>query len=296
MEPSKHFLALFIEHLRIELALSENTISSYKSQLAGFLDFLDDENKDLLEADSNTVRGYLVFKRDKGCSSSTRFITTVAIKKFYNFLKQQKVIKDDPSIVIQLPKCRQRIPAPLSTNEIETLIERATGFRFSMVRMKAMLEILYSTGMRVSELLNLRLSDVDFSNKWIRVLGKGNKSRDVPFGEKAEAALGLYLSVREARSSNSTSPNLFWNTRGGKLSRGGFWKQLRVLGKLACIGGTVFPHRLRHTTACHLLANGIDIRILQELLGHSSIVTTQRYTRVMPEVLKSRVKSLHPHF
>jgi integrase/recombinase XerD len=161
--------------------------------------------------------------------------------------------------------------------------------------MRAMLECLYSTGMRVSELVNINIADINFKENWIRVLGKGNKFRDVPIGPKAKEAIAAYLENRRERFDNCAD-NVFLNNRGKKLTRGGFWKQLRQLSLLGNITGRVYPHRIRHSTASHLLSNGVDIRVLQELLGHSSITTTQIYTHVTPALLKAKVESAHPRF
>jgi integrase/recombinase XerD len=289
-------LTAFSDYLRIELSLSDNTIGSYSFQINGFLAFVLARGGTLATADSSLIRKFLKEKSDAGCRSSSRFMTTMALKKFFAFLKMQNVRQDNPSVDISLPKCQQQIPDPLSVSEIEALILKSSGTRFSLTRMKAMLEILYSTGMRISELIGLNLGDVDLDNGWVRVLGKGKKTRDVPFGPKAAGALRQYLTVRNIRNSDPSNRFLFLNAKGSRLTRGGFWKQLRALAKHAQITEPVFPHRLRHTTACHLLAKGMDIRILQELLGHASITTTQRYTRVAPELLKMKVEAFHPHF
>jgi integrase/recombinase XerD len=158
-----------------------------------------------------------------------------------------------------------------------------------------MLEVLYTTGIRVSELINLQLSQIDLKNDWIRVLGKGNKTRDVPIGSKAKEALNFYFDMR-AKRFGVESDFVFLNSRGSKITRGGFWKQLKNLGKSASINGRVHPHRIRHSTACHLLSNGANLRVIQELYGHASITTTQRYSQVTPQFLKSSVKAAHPRF
>jgi len=289
-------LEKFRKYLEVELNLSINTTRSYCLQLKGFNSYLEGLGRDGTSAVSDDIRAYLSFKLDSGCKASSRFITIMAIKKFHGFMKSRGFRTDDPSISIPIPNVHSTSPDPLSTEEIESLIKKSSGSRFSLIRMKAMLELLYSTGMRISELVGMRIPDVDLDKKWIRVIGKGEKSRDVPFGPKAEEALRNYL--RTARNRWITPPDnfLFLNAKGGRLTRGGFWKQLKILAGQLSITGSVFPHRVRHTTACHLLSEGLDIRFVQELLGHSSITTTQRYTKVKPELLKLKVQSAHPHF
>jgi integrase/recombinase XerD len=286
----------FRKYLEVELNLSENTTHSYCLQLKGFITFLEGLGRNEITAMPEDIRAYLSLKSDLGNKASSRFITIMAIKKYYGFTKSRGFRNDDPSILVSIPKVHSTSPDPLSTEEIECLIKKSSGSRFSLIRMKAMLEILYSTGIRISELVGIRIPDVDLDSKWIRIIGKGEKFRDVPFGPKVEEALKDYIGAARNRWISPPGNFLFLNAKGGQLTRGGFWKQLKILAGSLSITGSVFPHRIRHTTAYHLLSEGLDIRFVQELLGHSSITTTQRYTKVKPELLKTKIESAHPHF
>ena len=288
-------LSEFLNHLKVQDGLSDNTISSYRNQLKGYLGFLINFNRVMDEVKPSDIHGFLESKIAAGCKSSSRFISTIAIKKFHRYLCTRGLCETDPSKDIGLPKVRQQIPDPLSIEEIEKLFDLSAGSRFSLIRLRAMLECLYSTGVRVSELINLKLPGIELDGNWIRVLGKGDKTRDVPIGPRVREALRSYMAVRGTRF-GSINDFVFLNSRGGRLTRGGFWKQLKQLGRRAMIAGRVFPHRVRHSTACHLLTNGVDLRVLQELLGHVSITTTQRYAHVTPAFLKAKVESAHPRF
>ncbi len=288
-------LADYLTYLNVECSLSENTIISYRNQLKGYLRFLKTLDKDFTNAKTRDIQGFLEMKMAAGCKPSSRFISAIAIKKFHLYLRNKRICESNPAAEVNLPKFRQQIPEPLPFEDIEKLIDRAIGNRFSLIRMKAMMELLYSTGTRVSELVSLRLDQIDFRGKWIRVNGKGDRHRDVPIGPKACEALESYLEACKGRF-GPLKGVVFLNARGGKLTRGGFWKQLKMLGRSAMIPGRVFPHRIRHSTACHLLSNGVDLRVIQELFGHASITTTQRYAHVTPAFLKSKVESSHPRF
>lgn len=289
------YLNEFLNHLRVQEGLSHNTIISYKAQLKGYLLYLEGLDCNVLEVGLSDIQGFLEFKMEKGCKSSTRFISAISIKRFHQFLTYQKKCENNPAISLTLPKYKQTVPDPLSVEEIEALINHANGNRFSLIRMRAMLECLYTTGLRVSELINLKFAQIDLAQNWIRVLGKGNKIRYVPFGPKAKEALKNYFGERNKRF-GIEKEMVFLNNRGSQITRGGFWKQLRNLGRSASIMGRVHPHRIRHTTACHLLSNGANLKVIQELYGHSSVTSTQRYAQVTPNFLKSSIEAAHPRF
>lgn len=285
----------FARHLRVERGLSENTLLTYGYQLKGYLAFLAARAREVQTANRRDILAYLEAKKKSGRRSSTLFACAIALRQFHRFLKEQVHVRTDSMQGMRLPKFKQRLPEPVSVEEMEKLLALPTGKIFHHILMKAALELLYSTGMRVSELTQLKPDQVNFEKGWIRVMGKGGKERLVPFGEKAREALRRYQEAKEARFPLSQGV-LFSNSRGHKLTRGAFWSQLRAMAKRAGIRGRLHPHRIRHSAASHMLAGGCDIRILQVLLGHRSISTTQRYTHVDPELLKKTCRRTHPRF
>lgn len=285
----------FARHLRVERGLSENTLLTYSYQLKGYAAFLATKGKSPLSAEREDILAYLETKKKSGHRSATLFACAIALRQFHRFLKEQDYAKTDATQGMRLPKFKQRLPEPASVEEMEKLLGFPTGNKFHHALMKAALELLYSTGMRVSELTQLKPGQVNLEEGWIRVMGKGSKERLVPFGEKARESLRRYLEAREARSLLSRDV-LFLNSRGHRLARGAFWSQLRVMARRAGIRGRLYPHRVRHSAASHMLAGGADIRILQELLGHRNISTTQRYTHVNADLLKATCRKTHPRF
>lgn len=292
---SDALLAEFARHLRVERGLSENTLLTYGYQLKGYLAFLSAAGKDVLAATKDDILAYLETKKKSGRRSATLFACAIALRQFYRFLKEQGHAKMDTAQGMRLPKFKQRLPDPVGVDGMEKLLSSPMGNKFHQVRMKAALEVLYSTGMRVSELVQLRLEQVNFEEGWIRVMGKGGKERLVPFGDQARNTLVCYMKVREARFP-LCGDTFFLSSRGRALTRGAFWIQLRHLALRAGLQERLHPHRIRHSVASHMLAGGADIRILQEFLGHRNISTTQRYTHVSPELLKATCRKTHPRF
>jgi len=284
-----------MRHLRVERGLSENTLLTYGYQLKNYLAFLVSAKKNPLSVNRNDIIAYLEAKKNSGRRSSTLFTCAIALRQFHKFLKDRGHIDTNPIEEMRLPKFKQRLPEPLGVEEMEKLLNLPTGSKFHHVCTKAALELLYSTGMRVSELVKLRLEQVNFEEGWIRVMGKGGKERLVPLGLKAREALVFYMKAREAQFSLSQD-TLFLNSRGHGLTRSVFWRQLQAISMRVKIRERLHPHRIRHSAASHMLAGGADIRIIQELLGHKSILTTQRYTHVSPELLKFTCRKTHPHF
>ena len=196
---------------------------------------------------------------------------------------------------MRLPKFTQRLPKPLSVVEMEKLLSLPTGTKFHRIRFRAMLELLYATGLRVSELIGLNMDRVNLDEGWVRVMGKGSKERIVPFGPRAKESLLCYLDYRRNRFPLAKD-TFFLNSRGQGLTRGGFWWELRRRAWQSGIKGRVTPHQIRHSCATHLLEGGADIRILQAMLGHNSIITTQRYTHVSVALIRKACGQAHPSF
>jgi integrase/recombinase XerD len=287
----------FMHYLLVERGLSQNTIESYKRDLMQYAHYLNkvESLTDCNEIRRNHIMEYLYFLKDKGRASTTIARNIASIRSFHQFLLREKVAEQDPSIHIETPKTERRLPKILSTNEVEALLTIPdTGNPFGL-RDQAMLELLYATGIRVSELVSLNLSDVHLSMGFVRCIGKGNKERIIPIGNMANEALSTYFEKgRGTLLKQKKSDALFVNHHGNRLSRQGFWKILKGLAQKANIEKALTPHTLRHSFATHLLENGADLRAVQELLGHADISTTQIYTHVTKTRLKDVYASFHP--
>ncbi|MHB2025076.1 MAG: tyrosine recombinase [Elusimicrobiota bacterium] len=281
----------FIRHLELR-GLSRNTCLTYRRQLQGYLGFLAARGRNVSAVGRGDVLDYLESRKKAGLKSASLFLAIVAVRQFYRYFLGLRYAMADPTAGMLLPKFTQRLPEPLSVAEMERLLAVPTGVKFTAIRNRAMLELLYATGIRISELVSLHFRQVDLAEGWVRVLGKGNRERVVPIGRKAREALTRYLAAREKRSIPASAV-LFVSVRGRPMTRGEFWCQLKALSARAGITGN-FPHRIRHSAATHLLAGGADLRALQELLGHKRITTTERYTHVEPAHLRRVWDRAHP--
>lgn len=288
----------YMHFLRVERQLAENTITSYKRDLTDYIEFLLAMNIESIDA---TTRGdvllYLQKLNEDGKSSRTVSRHISSIRSFHQFLLREKVTTADPTIHLELPKIEQKLPRVLSMEEIDKLIGAPDRSKPQGVRDHALLEILYGTGMRVSELIDLDLDDIHLSMGFVRVFGKGGKERIVPLGNKAIEACTQYINEARTRFiSNKQGPvdALFVNMRGGRLTRQGCWKLLKGHALKANIQKKLTPHILRHSFATHLIENGADLRAVQEMLGHADISTTQIYTHVSRSRLKEVYVKFHP--
>ena len=270
----------FLRHLRVERGLSENTWKTYNYHLNGFFAFLNQKNKNFSSATRNDILDYLEYKKNSGLKSASMFGIAISIRLFYRFLASFNYISEEPTKNMRIPKFTQKIPEPLSHSDMEKLLNMPIKNKFTDVRNKAMLELMYSTGIRISELLSLKPEQINYEEGYIKVLGKGNKERYVPLNNRAKEAINRYMEQRNQRFSLTDTYLFFLNSQGKRLTRGGFWWELKKMAIKAGISREVRPHMLRHTAATHLLAKGVDFRVLQELLGHASVVTTQRYVKV----------------
>lgn len=280
----------FIEYLIIDKKYSENTVKSYKNDLKNFSNKfkkIDIKNKD--------IKNYLKYLKDNNHDSKTIAHNISTLRSFYKFLLIEKKINYNPMEYIELPKIRKSLPKVLSIEEIDKLLDIKLNDKFSY-RNKAMLELMYSSGLRVSELINVRIHDIDDSNCIIRIMGKGKKERIVPLGDYAINYINIYIKeYREKLVKNELNDYLFLNNHGKHLTRQGFFKIIKALAKEQNIKTDFSPHTLRHSFATHLLSGGADLRSIQEMLGHESISTTQIYTHVSTEELKENYKNYHPH-
>lgn len=293
---SNELLDQFLSHLRIERGLSENTVSSYSSDLIKYFKYLDKKKKLPLLVNRGDIAEYLALIKKKNAYSARTIARNLsAIKMFYRFLIGEGKLTDNPARLLEPIKFPSRLPGVLSHDEVERLLSVPDNTTSLGQRDSAMLELLYATGLRVSELVGLHLVNVNLEPGFIRTVGKGSKERLVPMGDKARDSIKLYLAYgRPDLIKGKNIPYLFLNSRGSSISRQGFWKIIKKYGIMSGITKKITPHSLRHSFATHLLEGGADLRSVQIMLGHSDISTTQIYTHVSRERLKKIHEKYHP--
>lgn len=288
----------FLFHLRVEKGLALNTLKSYATDLRGFATACADAGKSHVgDIRAEDVSDHLLSLLESGLSHRTIARRTSALRGFFRFLRREGVLESNPMEKIDTVRYGKRIPEVLALEEVEELLAAPDGGSPEGIRDTAMLETLYATGLRVSELTQLPLAAIDWKLGILRTRGKGSKERIVPLGEAAQQAIHLYLESARAqllRSSGRESPALFVTRRGGAMTRQAFWKNLKQYALKAGITKDVSPHKLRHSFATHLLERGADLRILQTLLGHADISTTQIYTFVSSKRMKELHERFHP--
>lgn len=293
----KDTLEDFFHYLQIERGLAENTLTSYRRDLNNYHTYLKQEGH---VTSWNTVTRddmtrFLYTLKDEGKSTATIARMISSLRAFHQFLIRENLTDSDPSLHIETPKKERKLPSVLSTDEVEKLLNIPIDTPLD-IRNKAMFEFIYATGLRVTELVTLKVSDLHLTMGFVRCLGKGSKERIVPLGDVAKQALENYLqNSRHILLKNQTGIDaLFLNQHGRPLSRQGFWKILKTVARNAGITKNLTPHMLRHSFATHLLENGADLRAVQEMLGHADISTTQIYTHVTQARLKDIYKEFHP--
>ena len=284
----------YLDYARVERGLAANSISNYQRDLIHFYRFLRGRGKSFADADRDDVRAFLAALYGRRLSARSVARHLISLRNLFRFLAKEDRIHSDPTAEVDAPKLEQTLPRYLTTDEVDTLLRQPDISTPLGLRDKAMLELLYATGMRVSELVHLRCSDFDSGLGIVRCLGKGNKERLIPVGKSALRAVEAYLLGRSAFCKNGQEPFLFLNRRGGPLSRVGFWKILAGYGRRAGIPVPLTPHLVRHSFATHLLERGADLRSIQLMLGHSDISTTQIYTHVLTKRLKQVYQTHHP--
>ena len=285
-----HIIRSFLDSLYIEKGLSKNTVSSYKNDISSFLSWLNKKQINYQQVSGKNINEFISNLFNSGLKSSSINRKISSIKHFYLFLSKKKIIKYSPADEIETPKQEKYLPISMSEDEVEKLLSSPNSNRIIERRDKAMIEILYATGMRISELVNLKLTDVDFNRSVLKVFGKGSKERLVPYGEKAAEALDIYLRDRK----RSDSKNVFLSNRGLQITRGAFWQRIKIYIKRENLKSSISPHTLRHAFATHLLNRGADLRSVQILLGHSDLSTTQIYTHIAKQRLGEILKKHHP--
>jgi integrase/recombinase XerD len=291
-------IAAFLNYVRVEKGLSPNTVSAYRRDLLKFDEFAKKRKLTLEAISRDDLVDFLASLYRQKLESRTVARHLVTMRNFFRFTLIQELLGEDPTLNLESPKIRRSLPGYLRLEEVEKLLAQPDDKQPAGLRDRTMLEVLYSTGLRVSELVGLRVMDMDRGAGCVRCIGKGNKERIVPIGKKAIALVDRYLRdarpklLREGKQANPTA--LFINRRGGPLSRVGVWKILSAYGKQAGMRNGLTPHMLRHSFATHLLEGGADLRSVQLMLGHSDISTTQIYTHVVEERLKQIYKAHHP--
>ena len=285
-----------MNYLSVERGLAKNTLLSYRQDLDYYTGFLGESHVDTLsKITKNDITNFMFQQKDKGLSPNSISRRLAAIRMFHRFLVRERISKVDPSNLIESPKLWKKIPDTLSLNEVDALLSQPDLRDKQGIRDKAILETFYATGMRVSEVVNLRLADVNLDIGFLRCVGKGNKERVIPLGKKAIHCICRYLeSVRPKLLNKGASELLFLNRFGKRISRQSLWKLIKRYAKSARIKKPMKPHILRHSFATHLLERGADLRSVQEMLGHSDISTTQIYTHINKERLRSVHKMFHP--
>ena len=284
--------------MRLERSMSKNTILSYSSDLEIFLNFCLAHNHDLLKKERDTeslIASYLESRVEDGISKRSQARVISSLRSFFKFLEMEGRTERDPTERIDSPKIGRHIPAVLSVSEIERIISSVDLSAPEGHRNRAIIETLYSCGLRVSELVSLKISDLFLEESFLRVTGKGDKQRLIPVGDPASDAIRLYLAVRAGgKISKGCEDILFLNRRGGKLSREMIFILIRKQAKAAGVEKEISPHTFRHSFASHLIENGADLRVVQQMLGHSSILTTEIYTHINSDRLRDGILKAHP--
>jgi integrase/recombinase XerD len=286
---------LFLDFARVEKGLAANSIESYRRDLTEFSAFLHRLGKTPSAVDRTDIRAFVrqLFDRNLRARSVARHL--VSVRSLFRFLVREGRMTSDPTAQVEAPKLEQSLPRHLTAEEVDKLLAQPDVSKPLGLRDKAMLELLYATGMRVSELVHVGVADFEIELGIVRCLGKGSKERLIPVGKSALRAVEAYLLAgRVALAGKRNPPWLFLNRRGGVLSRVGFWKILAAYGRRAGLATRLTPHLVRHSFATHLLERGADLRSIQLMLGHSDISTTQIYTHVVKERLKQVYQSHHP--
>lgn len=292
----KEFIDEFMNYLSVERGLAQNTLLAYRRDLDKYIDYLGSKGiKSAPQVNRGHVSNFMMDLKKHDMSATTICRNLAAVKMFHRFLVRENLCKEDPTTLVDTPKLWQRIPAVLSLAEVESMIEAASGRKPQQIRDQAILEIFYGSGLRVSELSDLKLTSINYDVGFLRAIGKGSKERIIPLGNKAKDSLQRYLEkARPQLLKTQSSDALFLSKLGKSISRVSLWSIIKSYARKAKVKKNIKPHTMRHTFATHLLEHGADLRSVQEMLGHADISTTQLYTHVDKEHLKSVHKQFHP--
>jgi len=287
----------FISYLSIERGLAENTLTSYRRDLTKFMNYLGTKGVGSIDKiKKNNITSFLMDERDKGLSANSVARGFAAIKVFYKYLVAERSIKENIASLVDAPRLWKHLPETLHLDEVEKLLKQPNFKKWMGIRDRACLELMYATGLRVSEIINLKIHDVNLDFGFVKCVGKGDKERIVPLGKQAKQAIYRYLGrVRPKLVRKGITDSRLFLTRLSKgMSRQQFWKMIKKYARDARIKKEITPHTLRHSFATHLLERGADLRVVQEMLGHADISTTQLYTHINKERLKSIHHKYHP--
>jgi len=292
----EHWLEKYSHYLAVEKGLSRNTLDSYRRDLSYFFLFLDREKvSSPADVNRDLVTRYLLSLKEAGRAASTISRNVASIRSFFNFLVQEDLIEDNPAQLVKAPRIEKKLPRVLTTEEVDRLLQQPRDDGQAGLRDKAMLELLYASGIRVSELVSLNVTDFSPEVGYLRCRGKGMKERIVPVGSVAVKCVNEYLhNSRQKMLKRKEEKALFLNHHGRRLTRQGLWKILKKYARQSELNGEVTPHTLRHSFATHLLENGADLRSVQEMLGHSDISTTQIYTQIAQRKIREVYDKTHP--
>lgn len=294
-DENQNIIDNFTDTLWMEYGLSKNTLGSYKTDLAGFALWLEKEGTNLSIAQRSQLLDYLARRVQKGSQPRTTARLLSTLRRFYQYLVREGKIEEDPSVRIDAPKLGRILPESLTEDEVECLLEQPDGDNAQGLRDRTMLEVLYATGLRVSELINLQVEQLNLRQGVVRVTGKGSKDRLVPMGDEAISWIKRYLDeARPVMLADTSNDTLFPTRRGNAMTRQAFWYIIKRYARKAGITKSLSPHTLRHAFATHLLNHGADLRVVQMLLGHSDLSTTQIYTHISRERLKKMHEQHHP--
>lgn len=287
-------IKLFLEFLQKDKKLSDNTLQSYKRDITQYHDYLSKNKMNYAKVTNEDIKSYLAELKEQGKKTSTISRSLATIRSFYQYLVRIEKIKEDPTENIQSPKIEKKVPSVLSTEEVELLLDQPKDIDLKGTRDKAMLEFAYATGMKVTEIIDLNIDDVDFEESTV-TCHSGKKERTIPLGSLAEKALKEYTQqARPILIKNDKNKSLFVNMNGSRLTRQGFWKIVKYYKEKAHINKEITPHVLRHSFAAHLLQNGADLKSIQAMLGHSDISSTQVYAQFETNELQNIYKKAHP--
>ena len=287
-------IKLFLDFLENDKKLVNNTLQSYKRDILQYQEYVEENNINYLKVNSNTIKSYFEYLDESGKKKSTISRNLASIRSFYQFLVRSKKIKKDPTNGVQSPKPEKKVPNILTSKEVELLLEQPKSVDLKGIRDKAMLEFAYATGMRVTEIISLDVSDINFKDNFV-ACKSSHKKRIIPLGNLSMKALSEYVkSSRPYLIKDENVKALFVNINGKRLTRQGFWKIVKYYKEQANITKDITPHVLRHSFATHLLQNGADLKAIQTMLGHSDISSTQVYMQFQNENLKEIYKKAHP--
>ena len=290
----QEILSMYLNYEAVEKGLSSNTLESYKRDIAIYLDFLGKNKKTILKATRKDIEKFLSERKEQGSKSRTVARNKVSIVNLYKFLVMENYISKNPTDNLEVIRLKRVLPESLTTTEVDDLLSVHNEKTDKGLRDKAIFELMYSSGLRVSEICSLRIDDIFFEGKYLKIRGKGNKERIVPINDRALDILQRYIQTsRVIMVKGKKTSELFLNFRGDKISRVGIWKIVKETMKKSNITKNVYPHTLRHSFATHLIQHGADLRAVQRMLGHSDITTTEIYTHVDSAHLKKQIAK-HP--